>query len=160
MEIKIMNELNINKLKEFNEALANLSDDVKDMDIDMFSIKKPLCGTPACFAGLISIVAKDLPELQVGYEYTSGTEAYDYWYWTEALSIFLGFYGRDDIMEWADKNPKIWGCLRGAHMFSDEEAYVTDRSELKTNGFTLNHRDLINWWAQVEKNITGQEIIK
>jgi hypothetical protein len=30
--------------------------------------EKPTCGTPGCHAGLISIVAKDLPELQEIYE--------------------------------------------------------------------------------------------
>jgi hypothetical protein len=30
----------------------------------MGSGRKPMCNTPGCHAGLISIVAKDLPELQ------------------------------------------------------------------------------------------------
>jgi hypothetical protein len=56
--------MNKDKLKEFVNALDALSDDVKDWDVDMNSGEKPTCGTPGCHAGLISIVAENLPELQ------------------------------------------------------------------------------------------------
>jgi hypothetical protein len=38
--------INKNKLKELVNALDALSDDVKDWDVAMGSIDKPLCGTP------------------------------------------------------------------------------------------------------------------
>ncbi|CAC9628046.1 hypothetical protein, partial [uncultured Gammaproteobacteria bacterium] len=56
--------MNKDKLKQFVNALDTLSDDVKDWDVVMMSANKPACGTPGCHAGLISIVAKYLPELE------------------------------------------------------------------------------------------------
>ena len=153
-----MNELNINKLKEFNEALANLSDDVKDWQVSMHSILPPTCNTPGCFAGLISIVAKDLPELKAYYKPFNDINSYSYGYWSQALARFLGFDNRCDLTMWAKENPALWGCPRGGFMFSSEEAFVVDNSDWKN--INLNHRDLINWWAQVEKNITEQEVNK
>ena len=63
-----MNNMNKDKLKEFVNALDALSDDVKNMDVDMGSTDKPTCGTCGCHAGLISIVAQDLPELKEIYK--------------------------------------------------------------------------------------------
>jgi hypothetical protein len=56
--------MNKDRLKELVNALDALSDDVKDWGVAMISTKEPTCDTPGCHAGLISIVAKDLPELQ------------------------------------------------------------------------------------------------
>jgi hypothetical protein len=56
--------MNKDRLKEFVNALDALSDDVKDWGVAMISTNKPTCGTPGCHAGLISIVAKDLPEMK------------------------------------------------------------------------------------------------
>ena len=148
-----MNELNINKLKEFNKALANLSDDVKDWQVSMHSVLPPTCNTPGCFAGLISIVANDLTELNPPF---ANDYNYNYGYWSQALARFLGFDNRCDLTVWAKENPDLWGCPHGAFMFSSEEAFVVDYSDWKN--INLSHRDLINWWAQVEKNITEQEI--
>jgi hypothetical protein len=61
------------------------------------------------------------------------------------------------LTRWAKENPALWGCPRGGFMFSDKEAFVVDNSDWKN--INLSHRDLINWWAQVENNITKQEII-
>ena len=153
-----MNELNINKLKEFNEALANLSDDVKEWQVNMHSVNPPTCNTPGCFAGLISIVAKDLPELKAYHKPVYGGYNYSYWYWSQALARFLGFDNQSNLTVWAKENPALWGCPRGGFMFSDKEAFVVDNSDWKN--INLSHRDLINWWLQVEKNITKMEIIK
>jgi hypothetical protein len=56
--------MNKDKLKELVSALDELSDDVKDWDVDIESTNKPsefMCG---CTEGLFYIVAKELPELQ------------------------------------------------------------------------------------------------
>jgi hypothetical protein len=45
-----------------------LSDDVKDWGVRMSSTNEPVCGTPGCHAGLISIVAKELPEMKDTYK--------------------------------------------------------------------------------------------
>lgn len=158
--------MKLNKLKEFNEALANLSDEVKNMRLDMESIEQQSWDTPFAFCnfigfngfvGIISMVSMDLPELRNIYQERSGDNIYyNYYMWTEAFSIFLGFDRRRDLIEWADKNHKLWGCSKGFEMFQCDSSYLPDTDSFK--GINLTHRDLIAWWAQVEKNITKQSI--
>jgi hypothetical protein len=45
-------------------SLEALPEDVKNNRVIMGSMYEPTCGTPGCFAGLISIVANDIPELK------------------------------------------------------------------------------------------------
>jgi hypothetical protein len=47
---------------------------------------EPTCGTPGCFAGLISIVANDIPELKQVYVLDN---SYNYNYWAKALGEYL-----------------------------------------------------------------------
>ncbi|CAC9651502.1 hypothetical protein, partial [uncultured Gammaproteobacteria bacterium] len=95
--------MNKNKLKEFVNALDTLSDDVKDWGVTMMSTDKPACGTPGCHAGLVSIVAQELPELQDIYmplylsesgRWGKRDNQYMFHVWSTALTIFLGFKGK------------------------------------------------------------------
>jgi hypothetical protein len=144
--------MNKNKLKHFVSALDELSDEVKNMDVDMYAIEEPLCGTPGCHAGLISIVAKDLPELQEIYEnhiyFMSETEIfYKYYVWSDALAEFLGFVDKRDLRVWAKDNPKLWGNRDGYNMFCSFFAFTYDLNK------EITHRVIINHWKQVLKNI-------
>ncbi len=153
--------INKNKLKEFVNALDALSDDVKDWRVAMISTNKPTCNTPGCHAGLISIVAKKLPELQDIYMplYLSESERrgkrdnqYIFYVWTYALAEFLGFKGKEDLEVWAVKNPKLWGNTFGRDMFLSQFAF--------TNGLymKIKHIDIINHWKQVLKNIENEGV--
>ena len=149
--------MNKNKLKQFVSALDSLSDYVKNMDVDMFAIEEPLCGTPGCHAGLISIVAQDLPELQEIYKnhiyFMSETEIfYKYFVWADTLADFLGFEKMRDLEDWAKENPKIWGNDYGMNMFELTRAFTDDLPK------QLTHRDLTNHWKQVLKNIEEEEV--
>jgi hypothetical protein len=146
--------INKNKLKELVNALDALSDDVKDWDVAMGSIDKPLCGTPGCHAGLISIVAKDLPELQDIYndDYRIYDNRYEYDIWADALTVFLGFAKGRGLEDWAECNPEIWGNENGFVMFSSRSAFTNDPDK------QLNHRDIINHWKQVLKNIENEGV--
>jgi hypothetical protein len=73
----------------------------------MMSTAQPQCGTAGCFAGLISIVANDIPELKELY----AGEKYCFTGWAEALKKFLGI----SIEVWAWENPTVWGNYKGAH---------------------------------------------
>jgi hypothetical protein len=148
--------MNKDKLKELVNALDALSDDVKDWGVAMISTNKPTCGTPGCHAGLISIVAKKLPELQDIYMplYLSESERrgkrdnqYFFYVWADALAEFLGFKGQEGLEIWAAKNYKLWGNTFGRDMFLSQFAF--------TNGLymKIKHRDIINHWKQVLKNI-------
>ncbi len=144
--------INKDKLKQLVNALDGLSDDIKNMDVDMFAIKEPMCDTPGCHAGLISIVAKELPELQEIYEnhiyFMSETEIfYKYYVWADTLADFLGFEKMRDLEDWAKENPKIWGNIFGGNMFKLTMAF-TDYLPKQ-----LTHRDIINHWKQVLVNL-------
>ncbi len=149
--------MNKNKLKQFVNALDELSDEVKNMDVDMFAIEEPLCGTPGCHAGLISIVAKYLPELQEIYEnhiyFMSETEIfYKYFVWADTLADFLGFEKMRDLEDWAKENPKIWGNIFGGNMFKLTMAF--NNSQFKK----LTHIDIINHWKQVLKKVEEEGV--
>jgi hypothetical protein len=92
--------MNKDKLKELVNALDALSDEVKDWEVNMGSTNKPSESICGCHAGLISIVAKKLPELQEIYKplYSLECESvgkkknhYIFSVWSSALAIFLGF---------------------------------------------------------------------
>jgi hypothetical protein len=146
--------MNKNKLKQFVNALDMLSDDVKDWKVNMISGEKPTCGTPGCHAGLISIVAKDLPELQEIYKihlYLTnrvGCQSnYHYSIWADTLAEFFGFKNSRDLRFWAENNPKLWGNKFGEGMFYCPSAFVNDFYK------EITHRYIINHWKQVLVNI-------
>ncbi|CAC9649478.1 hypothetical protein [uncultured Gammaproteobacteria bacterium] len=147
--------MNKNKLKELVGALDALSDDIKDMKVDMGSTSKPSCDTCGCHAGLISIVAKDLPELQETYRHLCSlhlekeyyNNPYVYIFWARALADFLDFEDRYSFIYWAGDNPEIWGNEHGVSMFDSAKAFTDDESK------QITHRDLINHWKQVLVNI-------
>jgi hypothetical protein len=151
--------MNKDKLKQFVNALDTLSDDVKDWGVNMGSGKKPMCDTPGCHAGLISIVAKDLPELQeiykplyfLGCAPASGSEnQYIFHVWSRALAVFLGFVDIRDLRDWAKDNPKLWGNRSGYNMFCSFFAFTYDLNK------EITHRVIINHWKQVLKNIEDE----
>ncbi len=148
--------MNKDKLKELVSALDTLSDDVKDWEVNMGSTNKPSESICGCHAGLISIVAKKLPELQEIYKplYSLECESvgkkknhYIFSVWSSALAIFLGFKYDDELEVWAGDNPRLWGNNRGYDMFCSHLAF-TDYEDKQ-----LTHRDIIEHWKQVLKNI-------
>jgi hypothetical protein len=151
-----------NKLEEFVNALDTLSDDVKDMGVIMMSTNKPSCGTCGCHAGLISIVAKELSELQAIYEPIYSKECdsrgeekknhYIFSVWSSALAIFLGFKYEYELEVWARKNPELWGNKYGDDMFCSRLAFTNDEDK------KLTHRDIINHWKQVLVNIENEGV--
>lgn len=148
-----MNKIDINRLKYFNRSLANLRDDTKDMKVSISSLE---CLTPNCFNRLIGIVANSINELILCYKYDINTNAPDYhgYAWSSALSIFLGFDDEFGLESWVDENPELWGCSHEKKMSEHETAFSPSTDiDIKP---TLTHRDLIAWWAQVEKNVTGE----
>jgi hypothetical protein len=153
--------MNKNKLKELVSALDELSDDVKDWGVEMESYDKPACGTPGCHAGLIYIVAENLPELQDIYnplyllesKYRGKRDNQHMFYiWSTTLAIFLGFKSAQDLEIWAQDNPKFWGNKYGDYMFCARLAFTDDKSK------HLTHMDIIEHWKQVLKNIEEEEV--
>jgi hypothetical protein len=148
--------MNKDKLKELVNALDALSDEVKDWEVNMGSTNKPSESICGCHAGLISIVAKKLPELQEIYKplYSLECESvgkkknhYIFSVWSSALAIFLGFKYDNELEVWAGDNPRLWGNNRGYDMFCSHLAF-TDYEDKQ-----LTHMDIIEHWKQVLKNI-------
>jgi hypothetical protein len=153
--------VNKDKLKEFVGALDALSDDIKDMGVNIKSSKETNCEAPWGHAGLISIVALDLPKLQEihGHIYFlkyGFKEEIDFEYeihiWEDALAVFLGFKNDIQLLFWTYDNPKIWGNSHGIYMFNYGKSF-TDDSDKK-----LTHIDIINHWKQVLKNIENEGV--
>ncbi len=133
--------MNIIKLTEYTKTLNDLPEEVKNNYINMVSTEAPTCNTPGCHAGLVSIVAKYLPELQECYKNTpdydgeryyqeyNNTHHYSYSRWADALALYLGFQFDDTehtsnaLTRWAGDNPYYWGNLYGEGMFNSRFAF-------------------------------------
>ena len=144
--------MKINKLKEFLSVADKLSDEVKDMEVHMPSGQKPTDKVCGCHAGLVSIIAKDLPELQEFYNNHVDYKENEYRYenWADALALFLGFKSKIYLEEWAMENSKIWGNNQGYIMFICSSAFDTDFD------LEIDHRSIINHWHQVVFNIENR----
>ena len=124
-------ELNVSKFKVLVEALEALPEDIRNNEVDMSSTHEPTCATVGCFAGLISIVADDIPELKEIYLFSG----YNYYSWKVALYDFL----ECDFSRWAEYNPKTWGNPYGWHMFESAKAFGKDHGDALTHDEIINH---------------------
>ncbi len=133
--------MNTNKLTEYTKALNALPEPIKNNSVDMVSTEAPSCNTPGCHAGLVSIVAQYLPELQECYNNTPDFDGeryfqeykinrpYSYKRWADALALYLGFQFDDTeptsnaLTRWAKDNPHYWGNLHGEGMFNSYKAF-------------------------------------
>lgn len=130
------------RFKILVEALEALPEDVKNNIVIMGSMYEPTCGTPGCFAGLISIVANDIPELKQVYVLDN---SYNYNYWAKALGEYLeGNVSpcrttgeRSSFEVWAQENPGIWGNENGAYVFSSACSFG------RNPGDRLTHDEII-----------------
>ncbi len=136
--------MNTIKLTEYTKALNALPDPIKNNKVDMLSTYPPSCNTTGCHAGLVSIVAKYLPELQECYKNTpdfdgaryyqeyNNTHHYSYSRWADALALYLGFpfddteHTSNALTRWARDNPYYWNNLYGEGMFHSCKAFNQD----------------------------------
>jgi hypothetical protein len=109
--------MNTNNFKTFVEALEALPASIKADEVNIGSFLKPdhMCSDAGCFAGLISIVADDIPELKQAYK----GKFYNSCKWKYALDRYL----ECDFSVWAKHNPKIWDNKHGVSMFVSPEAF-------------------------------------
>jgi hypothetical protein len=157
--------MNKNKLKEFVTVADALSDEVKDVGFD----KRCYDSTPpyklVCHSSLISIVAEELPELK-GFHtrrycsrcdfmdnyHNNNNSNYAHHILANTLAEFLGFENPYALKRWAKDNPKLWGNKEGYDMFCAYFAFTYDLNK------QITHRDIINHWKQVLKNIEEEEV--
>ena len=137
--------MNTNNFKIFVEALEALPESIKNNNVNMASIAEPdpVCGTPGCFAGLVSIVAEDIPELKQAYK----SNYYEYNEWEEALNIFLECTFRS----WANYNYKSWGNTQGRDVFCSSVAFGVEVGDSLTHNMIIIHlRKALNKWIAFE----------
>ncbi len=133
--------MNIIKLTEYTKALNALPEQIKNNSVHMLTTEAPTCITPGCHAGLVSIVAQYLPELQECYNNTPDFDGeryyqeykinrpYSYKRWADALALYLGFQFDDTeptsnaLTRWAKDNPHYWDNLHGEGMFNSYKAF-------------------------------------
>jgi hypothetical protein len=135
--------MNTNNFKILVEALEALPDEIKNNKVDMMSTAQPQCGTPGCFAGLISIVANDISKLEKCYHFYE----YDFEMWENALNNFL----ECSFVEWAKDNPNIWNNKFGFHIFIKNKAWGKKENETLTHNDIIIHlRKALNKWIAFE----------
>jgi hypothetical protein len=128
MSDEMKNEINTNNFKTLIEALEALPKGIRD--------------NRAHIAGLISIVANEIPELKELYAH-KGT--YFFHAWVNALNEYLEV----NFTEWAKENPEIWGNEDGWYMFSSINAFD------KGAGDVLSHDDIIVFLRRVYERWAG-----
>ncbi len=129
------------QLTKYTKALNALPEPIKNNSVCMSSVEAPSCNTPGCHAGLVSIVAKYLPELQECYKNTpdydgeryyqeyNNAHHYSYSRWSDALALYLGFpfddteHTSEALSRWARDNPYYWGNIHGEEMFNSYKAF-------------------------------------
>jgi hypothetical protein len=146
------NEMNTNNFKVFIEALEALPDDIKNNEVSMNSTLRPnpFCGTVGCFAGLVSIVAEDIPELKQAYEF----DGYNYSAWALALNSFLNC--RFDY--WAGRNETVWNNIYGGRLYSHNTAFGKIRGDVLThNDIIVYLRGVYDRWIDEVGEVEGED---
>jgi hypothetical protein len=129
--------MNTNNFKTLVVALEALPKHIKNREVNMDSISEPTCNTAGCFAGLISIVANDIPELKKLYTDT----AYNYHSWIIAFYRFL----ETDLTTWAMMNQKKWRNSLGIYMFRSGIAFGKAKDDKLTHNMIIIHlRKVLN----------------
>ena len=121
--------IDVDNFKTLVEALEALPEDIRNNRVDMSSAYEPSCKTPGCFAGLLSIVAEDIPEFKKLY----GGTGYFFHDWVKAVNAYLDC----DFRHWAKHNPITWDNPNGWEMFNSIIAFGKERGE------TLTHNEII-----------------
>ena len=150
--------MNTGRFKTLVEALEALPDHIKNNRVDMSSLQNPACGTPGCFAGLISIVANDIPELKKAY---AQGDDYSYGAWAVALDEYLeheGSYEFDttkveiSLETWAIEYPEIWGNDKGRVIFCSVEAFGKKfKDKITHNDIIIHLRGVYERWVEFLK---------
>ena len=143
-------EMNTKNFKVFIEALEALPENVKHNHVDMKSILEPVCGTVGCFAGLVSIVAEDIPELKKLNDF----DDYSYSAWALALNNFLDC----KFDSWASRNETVWDNIYGGRLYSDITAFSKVRSETLTHNDIIVHiRNAYDRWIDEVGEVEGED---
>ena len=138
--------MNTSNFKTFVEALEALPASIKSNDVDMNSTKEPAYDTVGSFAGLISIVAEDIPELKQEYK----GKFYDIYEWQYALNKYLKCIFRD----WAKYNYTIWDNKHGGSMFFTPEAFGIESGKTLTHyGIIVHLRNAYDNWVKFENEV-------
>jgi hypothetical protein len=144
-----MNAPNIENLRIFLDEYKTLPDEV----VNMQSCAEPVCGTPGCFGGDVSIVFNALKAK--GIETPAPEEhSYSYQEWADCFAEFLWLYDSEDLIAWAKSNPVTWGNIHGKYMFTCPEAWGVDRGPC--DDATCNRSIIQAHWEGVYSRLVDQ----
>lgn len=162
--------IDLGNLEQFALTLKTISEKMKTNQGPMESSGNnttDMVGTNGYHSAIISIVARDLPELQECYDKISklggwemtkdlkNTYYYSYNCWADALAMYLGFpfhetiYAhhslRDALTNWAAEHEEIWDGIHGGAMFS------LDKSGAAFGGYgeRFPYLVIIDYWPGV-----------
>ena len=127
-------------------------------------INEELCGTQACHGGFyeLEFALRNKEDFILPEDFYDNTDCEYllkktldsdgcyipvYWYdGAERMAKDLGFKDRNQLEEWANKNPLLWGNTKGRDMFQDGEAFKGDYDSVKLI-------DVVNHWLTVAERI-------
>ena len=136
--------MKIQKFKRLVEGLEALREEHKNSKFDLGYPAIPNCGRNGCFAGLIALVACDMPELFNIHRKARWTDKFNEHEptgWAYTLNTFLGC----DFAKWARANPEIWGYEYGMHMWHSKTAFgVVDHERLTHDMMIIHMRHVFN----------------
>lgn len=120
------------------EGIVDVMEERKDFNVDMNSIKVPVCNTPGCFAGELYLAMNNLGVPSTKYQ------IYNYDLQANRFVNYItnGKYSdSDDMLSWAYHNPNIWRNNCGLYMFKSIEAFgkYSDSSNKITINEIINH---------------------
>jgi hypothetical protein len=108
----------IDNLKKI-EDLANNPKSLNMMEYRVQSITHD-CGTVHCVAGWYVVAIRDNDDY---IKSRIKSKKCHFHHGAYRIAETLGFETLDELEEWAEDNPEIWGNQDGSYMFSEESAY-------------------------------------
>ena len=130
--------MNTNNFKILVKGLEDLREEHKNSKFDIGYSAIPNCGRNGCLAGLISVVACDMPDLfniHRKARWTDKFNEYEPTGWAYTLKVFLGC----NFAKWARDNPEIWGYKYGMYMWHSKTAFGVEDHELLTHDMMIIH---------------------
>lgn len=129
-------------LKMAERFLPYAANEKCNLDFGEGNVVANECGTVACHGGYAALALG----LGAGV-HTSNYDKLHFHKGAHALAEYLGFESVDDIEDWADYNPDIWGTESGRDMFDAYGWYAFDMdSDMKL-------KDIVSHYLSVAKRL-------
>lgn len=151
-------------MREGSVSIDRTNIDRTNIDKYVGGAKSHYCGTVHCHAGWYLLGKKWNLHSQFLTHYNIFKKAlgiqrpYSYSDGAEEMAKDLGFNEREELEDWAENNPSIWGNEFGINMFFEECAF-TGRifNYCETDTPTITLKDIIKHWKGVHDRLEKLE---